>query len=207
MRTKRFLISSLALAGFLPPQNAMAALSTNDPSLHTDERQTLSDVFKLDHVYTLAGHRSHSSHSSHSSHRSSSSGGYTAPVYRPPVMRQAPAYAPPPVYSAPAPVYSAPAPATAPAPSPARIFTQPTAPQTPAAIAPKTLPGNSNKFSKIVIQVQTALFAYGYYDGTIDGVIGPQSKAALSEMQSQYGLPITGTINPDVLNALGITAE
>jgi len=77
----------------------------------------------------------------------------------------------------------------------------------PSTTVPRTLPGNANKFTEIVIQVQTALYVYGFYTGAIDGLVGPQTKSAISTMQSQYGLPVTGTITPDVLNALMITAE
>ena len=175
MNPKRFLISSLLLAGFLPPQNAQAALPA-DPSFEQPKNKaTLFDIFKRDHIFELAGHRSHSSHSSHrshsshSSHRSSTGGGG--------------------VYVAPQPLYSPPAPAA------------------PAKVAPKVLPGNTNKFMLIVMQVQTALYAYGYYTGAIDGVVGPATKVAISTMQAQYGLPVTGTITPDVLNALQVTAE
>ncbi|GAB2206280.1 hypothetical protein ROS1_30960 [Roseibium sp. ROS1] len=49
--------------------------------------------------------------------------------------------------------------------------------------------------------------AYGYYNGAIDGIIGSESKAALSKFQSDYGLRVTGTITPEVLNAFGIVAN
>jgi His-Xaa-Ser repeat protein HxsA len=71
----------------------------------------------------------------------------------------------------------------------------------------KTLPGNSDRFKQIAIQVQTALTIYGYYSGLIDGKIGPDSKAAISKMQADYNLKVTGTITPDVLNALKIVAN
>ena len=77
----------------------------------------------------------------------------------------------------------------------------------PPAAATKTLPGNSEKFRKIVEEVQFALFAFGYYTGVIDGILGPESKAALSKMQADYGLKVTGTITPEVLDALKIVAQ
>ncbi|WP_426232005.1 peptidoglycan-binding protein [Pararhizobium sp. DWP3-4] len=70
----------------------------------------------------------------------------------------------------------------------------------------KVLPGNSDKFRQIVIQVQKALSLFGYYDGVIDGKIGPQSKVALAKLQEDYGLKVTGTITPEVLNSLNIRA-
>lgn len=164
MRPKRFLISSLLLAGLLPPQAAKAALPV-DASLEPEKgKASLFERFKRDHVFNLAGHSSHSSHrshASHSSHRSSTTGGYSLPRYTPP----------------------APAPAL------------------------KTLPGNTSKFTAIVLQVQSALIAYGYYAGPLTGIVDEATKLALSEMQAQFGLPVTGTITPDVLDALSITAE
>jgi His-Xaa-Ser repeat protein HxsA len=55
--------------------------------------------------------------------------------------------------------------------------------------------------------VQTALLSYGYYNGAIDGVIGAGSKSALSRFQADYGLSVTGTITPEVLDAFGIAAN
>lgn len=95
MKRARFLISSLALAGFGKGEAALPAQVT--PGLTgTDEPNQPAAVkpFKLDHLYTLA---SHSSHASHASHSSGSGGGYYAP---------APLYTPP---APPAPVYRAPA--------------------------------------------------------------------------------------------------
>lgn len=70
-----------------------------------------------------------------------------------------------------------------------------------------TLPGNSGKFRDIVIQVELALTSYGYYNGTIDGVIGPQAKNALRRFQADYALKVTGTVTPEVLTALNIAAK
>ena len=79
-------------------------------------------------------------------------------------------------------------------------------PQSPST-APKTLPGNSPKFAEIVKQIQASLFLKGYYTGAIDGVVGPQTRAAISKFQKDSSLPITGTITTEVLNALGIAAK
>ncbi|RVC20707.1 His-Xaa-Ser repeat protein HxsA, partial [Mesorhizobium sp. M7A.F.Ca.AU.002.02.1.1] len=123
---------------------------------------------------------SHSSHSSHSSHRSSAGGTYYPP--------------PAPVYQAPAPVYQAP------------TYQPPTT--APAAPAPLVvLPGNANKFKEIVLQVQFAMLSFGYYNGELDGKMSPEMRAGLEKMQSDYNLKVTGTITPETLNALRITAE
>jgi His-Xaa-Ser repeat protein HxsA len=73
--------------------------------------------------------------------------------------------------------------------------------------APKTLPGNSVAFNEIVKRVQTALYTYGYYTGAIDGVVGTGTKTALSKFQKDWNLKITGTITPEVLDALNIVAK
>ena len=59
-------------------------------------------------------------------------------------------------------------------------------------------------FDPLTIQVQTALRAYGYYAGPIDGLIGSQSRQALSRLQRDRGLEVTGAITPEVLDVLGI---
>ncbi|MER9333115.1 His-Xaa-Ser repeat protein HxsA [Mesorhizobium sp. M0293] len=181
MKKRLFAIPSLLAAGFLP---ANAQALPTKPTLDGDLGRTKSlfDIFKLDHLYTLAGHRSHSSHSSHSSHRSST-GGYS---YTPPVpSEQAPVYSAP---STPAPTYQAPAIAPAPAPL-------------------KTLPGNAYKFKEIVQEVQFALLAFGYYSGEIDGEMNPELRAGLLRMQADYSLKVTGTITPETLTALRIEAR
>lgn len=57
------------------------------------------------------------------------------------------------------------------------------------------------------MQVQAALTAYGYYSGPIDGIIGSASRTALSKFQADYSLKVTGTITPEVLDAMGIVAK
>ena len=53
-------------------------------------------------------------------------------------------------------------------------------------------------------RVQSGLKAYGYYTGGIDGQVGPETRAALLRLQSDFGLKQTGTITPEVLKALSI---
>jgi sulfoxide reductase heme-binding subunit YedZ len=59
-------------------------------------------------------------------------------------------------------------------------------------------------FDPLTEQVQAALRSYGYDVGPIDGIVGPKSRAALQAFQHRYGLPVTGTITPQVLDVLGI---
>ena len=173
MKKARFLISTLAAAGFgavHPLQDAMASTVGLKAGGDDPNDGKLFKVFKQDHNYILAGHRSHSSHSSHSSHRSSNGGGSTYPVYTPP------------------------APMLAPTPAPDR---ETTTSRTPS------LSGRTELFTSIVRRVQTGLMAYGYYDGPIDGVVGMKMKVSLSRFQSDYSLKVTGTITPEVLDTSG----
>lgn len=196
MKRRIFLIPSLVAAGFLPAKADAMPLSGVTKKL---DPQSVLERLKLRHIYSLAGHRSHSSHSSHSSHTSHSSGSgggylprttYSSPSYDP-----APAPAPPPAPLYAAPTYTAPA-----APNPV-------APP-PSTIAPaRVLPGNAAKFKQIVILVQSGLTAYGYYAGSLTGVVDEDTRAALSQMQRDNNLKVTGTITTEVLTAFGIEAR
>ena len=57
------------------------------------------------------------------------------------------------------------------------------------------------------MQVQLALISYGYYTGPVDGVVDPTMRTALGRMQAEWGLKVTGTITPQVLDALKIVAQ
>jgi hypothetical protein len=61
--------------------------------------------------------------------------------------------------------------------------------------------GNGGPLS---VQVQAALSQQGYYNGPVDGIVGPGTRAAIAAYQRDNGLPVTGTITPGVLNDLGI---
>jgi putative peptidoglycan binding protein len=55
-----------------------------------------------------------------------------------------------------------------------------------------------------VANVQSALQQQGYYQGDIDGVLGPQTRAALAEYQSAQGIEPTGAIDEPTLETLGM---
>lgn len=211
MKRKIYLVPSLIAAGFMPSKaTAMPAAGI----MEKKSPQSMFDRLRIKHVYTLAGHSSHSSHASHASHASGVTGGYipratydntyTAPDPSP-SYTPAPKSKAPPIYSPPPPaVYVAPAQTSAPVTSPATSTTQ--AP--PASPAPlKVLPGNTDRFKRIVIQVQTGLIAFGYYPGPVTGQVDAATKVGLSKMQDAYKLKVTGTITPEVLTALGIAAN
>jgi Putative peptidoglycan binding domain len=58
---------------------------------------------------------------------------------------------------------------------------------------------------QVVANVQSALQEQGYYQGEIDGVLGPQTRAALAEYQSAQGLEPTGLVDEPTLETLGMT--
>ena len=53
-----------------------------------------------------------------------------------------------------------------------------------------------------VSDVQSALAREGYYDGAVDGVLGPATRRALRNYQRDHGLDATGAINHGVIEAL-----
>ena len=53
-----------------------------------------------------------------------------------------------------------------------------------------------------VSNVQSALAREGYYDGAIDGRLGPATQKALRRYQRDHGLPVTGGISRAVIEAL-----
>lgn len=53
-----------------------------------------------------------------------------------------------------------------------------------------------------VSNVQSALAREGYYDGAIDGSLGPATQKALRRYQRDHGLPVTGSISRGVIQAL-----
>jgi Putative peptidoglycan binding domain len=55
-----------------------------------------------------------------------------------------------------------------------------------------------------VAAVQQRLGRLGYYHGSVDGVIGPQTRNAIAAFQSRNGLTVDGTIDRPLLNSLGL---
>jgi cytoskeletal protein RodZ len=93
--------------------------------------------------------------------------------------------------SSPAASASASAPA---APAPAPTSANPAEPTTPAA--PAVVPSASVK------KLQQELGQLNYYEGTVDGIMGPQTIAAIKDLQRQANLPQTGTMNAATQAAL-----
>ena len=97
--------------------------------------------------------------------------------------------------STPAPAASTSAPAANPAQptSPAQTV-NPAQPTTPAS--PAVTPSASVK------ELQQELGQLNYYEGPVDGIMGPQTTAAITDLQRQAGLPQTGTMNAATQKAL-----
>ena len=53
-------------------------------------------------------------------------------------------------------------------------------------------------------KTQQHLKSRGYQAGTADGIMGPQTIAALRRYQSANGLTVTGKVDSDTLDSLGI---
>lgn len=57
---------------------------------------------------------------------------------------------------------------------------------------------------QVIANVQAALQEQGYYNDEVDGLIGPNTRAALRNFQADRGLPVTAAIDGPTLEALGL---
>ena len=55
-----------------------------------------------------------------------------------------------------------------------------------------------------VAAVQEQLAQQGYYRGEVDGIFGAQTRRAVVRYQTDHGLRVTGNLNADTLQALGL---
>jgi len=67
--------------------------------------------------------------------------------------------------------------------------------------APDVVTPRSNS---IAVVVQQSLAKLGYYHGSIDGIVGPETRKAIRRFQSADNLPLTGQIDSQTLKALQI---
>ena len=58
---------------------------------------------------------------------------------------------------------------------------------------------------QIVANVQAALQQQGYYQGDVDGLLGPLTRAAVATYQRDHGLYVTSAIDQPTLEALGMS--
>jgi len=57
---------------------------------------------------------------------------------------------------------------------------------------------------QIVMNVQAQLRDDGYYDGAVDGVLGPRTRYALAAFQADHGLAVTSAVDEPTLETLGV---
>jgi hypothetical protein len=62
--------------------------------------------------------------------------------------------------------------------------------------------GNIDPRSSTAKALQAALARQGYYHGSIDGVLGPQTRNAIRSFQANQGLPVTGQVDGRLIRAL-----
>ncbi|MCE9519997.1 MAG: peptidoglycan-binding protein, partial [Verrucomicrobia bacterium] len=70
--------------------------------------------------------------------------------------------------------------------------------------APREYYGQSYSNNSGDAAVQRALARRGYYQGSIDGELGPQSRRAIARYQADHGLRATGIISSSLLQSLGL---
>ncbi|WP_027183435.1 peptidoglycan-binding domain-containing protein [Desulfovibrio inopinatus] len=78
-----------------------------------------------------------------------------------------------------------------------------------ALLAVFSLPQTSDaqRYPKNIIrQTQATLNARGFYSGGVDGIWGPKTARAVRQFQAANGLPVTGTLEPGTIQALGLPA-
>jgi hypothetical protein len=59
--------------------------------------------------------------------------------------------------------------------------------------------------TEVTLSLQKDLTQLGYYHGQVDGVMGPETEAAIRWFQSVDKLPVTGQVNSATLRALRIS--
>lgn len=58
---------------------------------------------------------------------------------------------------------------------------------------------------QVIANVQSALQQQGYYQGQVDGLLGPQTRAAIADYQRANGLAETAAVDQPTLESLGMT--
>lgn len=57
---------------------------------------------------------------------------------------------------------------------------------------------------EIITNVQVQLYDEGYYSGPIDGILGPDTRAAIADYQADHGLAVTAAIDESTVESLGL---
>jgi hypothetical protein len=58
---------------------------------------------------------------------------------------------------------------------------------------------------QVIANVQASLQEQGYYEGEVDGELGPLTRAAIASYQQDHGLYVTSAIDQPTLSALGMS--
>ncbi|HVV70432.1 MAG TPA: peptidoglycan-binding domain-containing protein [Chthoniobacteraceae bacterium] len=61
-----------------------------------------------------------------------------------------------------------------------------------------------NHPARTAADVQAKLAQMGYYTGDVDGDIGPLSRQAIANYQNDHGLPVSGVIDDQLMQSLGL---
>jgi peptidoglycan hydrolase-like protein with peptidoglycan-binding domain len=78
---------------------------------------------------------------------------------------------------------------------------QPPPPEQPAQQQPAA---PSDPYTELNKRVQEELRARGLYSGPVNGVIGPNTQAAIAQFQLSWPMPVHGMLDENTLAALGI---
>jgi len=189
-------LAALISASLTPATNAMVIPKDPEP----DAKDAPHAVSLLNERVSaeLLQHRSHSSHASHGSHRSSSGGGYRrptpapAPPPSPPREREPPRQDPParqPTERAADPLGQE--------PRPAQSIPDSKKPRSVSDLDPEAV-------KNVVMRMQLALQFEGYYQGIIDGSMGPSTRDAVKRFKKAKGIPGDTVFDTQTLNALGV---
>jgi hypothetical protein len=90
----------------------------------------------------------------------------------------------------------------APATTPSASTSAPAGGTTPNTPVNPSHPVTPVQPSAAVMQLQRELGQLNYYEGPVDGLVGPQTIAAIKDLQRQAGLPQTGVMNAATQAAL-----
>ena len=71
-----------------------------------------------------------------------------------------------------------------------------------SAVEIESAPVSASKTIKTARDIQRALKNAGYYDGPVDGKLGPKSRKAIKEFQSDKGLKVDGIAGTKTKTAL-----
>ncbi len=58
---------------------------------------------------------------------------------------------------------------------------------------------------QVIADVQAELQDMGYYEGEVDGLLGPMTQQALADYQSEHGLDQTAAIDEPTLESLDLS--